>query len=85
MAQFAVVVEKGGTKVRGGGSCFQLWFAVKSDVHVRYGLAGCPMCLGAEVSEAPVRKGIGPNPTAVTFQPHQVTDVCPNACKIQSR
>ena len=34
------VVEEGGREVQGGGSCFQLWFALKSGVHVRYSLAG---------------------------------------------
>ena len=31
--------------------------------------------------QAPVRKGVGSNPTAVTFSNDQVTDVCANAWK----
>ena len=54
MGPFAVVVEEGGKEVRGGGSCFQLWFAVKSDVHVRYRLAGQDTRLSPERPRVPV-------------------------------
>ena len=37
-------------KFRGGGSCFQLWFAVKSGAHVRCSLAGQDTRLSPERS-----------------------------------
>ena len=39
---------KGKDKVAGGGSCFQLCFAAKSGVHVRYSLAGQDTRLSSE-------------------------------------
>ena len=51
LGPFAVVVEERRNeerKCRRRGSCFQLWFAAKSGVHVRYSRAGQDTRLSSE-------------------------------------